>query len=344
MDELDRGAAIVERVHARAALAGNPSDGYGGAVFGVPVPAFTTTANLVGIESGYEFVDAHSGTDRFGHWSDVERAVATLRADTPHCLVLGAVATVAAGGGTLRPFRLRIDTTIPMSVGLAGSSAIVIAALRALLRWDHDVMSPNGLALAALEVETEHLGIAAGLQDRVVQVHGQPMLMRFDREATRSGPGTFTPVVQRERLRLLVALRPGSAEPSQVVHGDLRARFEADTGDITAAMSALAGHAIDAAAAFASGDVERLGAAMDSTFDIRTSLLDLSASHVEMIEAARSRGAHANYTGSGGAIVALCPSAGAESATRQSLKSLGCTVVPVVPADPTTEDDDETSD
>ncbi len=78
---------------------------------------------------------------------------------------------------------------------------------------------------------------------------------------------------------------------------------------------------------------------MDSTFDIRSSLLDLSASHVEMIEAARSQGAHANYTGSGGAIVALCPSSPVESATRQSLKSLGCTVVPVGPIAPASGDD-----
>ncbi len=339
MGNIDRGAAIVERVDARAALAGNPSDGYGGAVFGIPVPVFTARASLVGIESGYEFVDAHSGTSRFERWADVERAIAALQADRPHCLMLGAAATVAGRSGMLRPFRLRVDTTIPMSVGLAGSSAIVIASLRAILRWADEAMSPNGLALAALAVETEQLRIAAGLQDRVLQVYGQPMLMQFDHEATRSGPGTFTPIVQRERLRLLVALRPGSAEPSQVVHGNLRARFEADAGDITAAMSALAGHAIDAAAAFASSDVGRLGAAMDSTFDIRSSLLDLSASHTEMIEAARSEGAHANYTGSGGAIVALCPNGVAESATRQSLKSLGCAVVSVGPADPAAEGD-----
>jgi len=68
---------------------------------------------------------------------------------------------------------------------------------------------------------------------------------------------------------------------------------------------------------------------MDATFDTRASIIDLVPDHVEMVEEARAQGAHANYTGSGGAIVALCPTSSIEAATRQSLKHLGCTVVSV---------------
>jgi homoserine kinase len=46
------------------------------------------------------------------------------------------------------------DTTIPLSVGLAGSSAIVIAALRVLMRSVDDAMSTNELAVAALAIES----------------------------------------------------------------------------------------------------------------------------------------------------------------------------------------------
>jgi glucuronokinase len=68
---------------------------------------------------------------------------------------------------------------------------------------------------------------------------------------------------------------------------------------------------------------------MDATYDLRASMIDLAPGHVEMIEAARSAGASANYTGSGGAIVVLSSSDKIESAARQSLKSLGCEIVSV---------------
>jgi len=323
---------IVELVSARAALAGNPSDGYRGAVFAIPVAAYSATAHIEQVEQGYEFVDAHSGVGRFDRWADVEGAARTSTATAPHCLMLGAAATAARRCGALRPFRLRVATTIPMSVGLAGSSAIVIASIRALLRWAGDSMGSGDLAVAALAVETDRLGIVAGLQDRVVQVHDRPMLMQFDRTATLSGPGRFTPVdhrVQGHPYRFLVATHAGESEPSQVVHGDLRARYEAGDDVVTSVMPTLAQHAIDAAAAFESGDIARLGAAMDATFDARIAMIDLVAGHLEMIATARSHGAHANYTGSGGSIVVLCPDDHIEEAAHQSLNRLGCTVTSI---------------
>ncbi len=321
--------SIVEHVSARAALAGNPSDGYHGAVFAVPVDAHRAVAQLDPLEAGYEFVDALSGVTRFERWSDLERAFIALRARDRHCLQLGATASAAGRSGTLRPFRLRIDTTIPISVGLAGSSAIVIASLRSLLRWSGDAMDADELAVAALAVETQRLRIAAGLQDRVVQVHARPMLMRFDSDSTRAAPGAFVPVTPGRAFRLIVAAHPGRPESSAVVHGDLRARFETGDTVVRAAMPLLAQHAEEAAEAFRSGDVGRLGAAMDATFDVRASIIDLAGSHVAMVDDARAEGAHVNYTGSGGAIVALCPTSAIEDATRQSLKRLGCSIVSV---------------
>ena len=53
-----------------------------------------------------------------------------------------------------------------------------------------------------------------------------------------------------------------------------------------------------------------------------------------MIEAARAAGAHANFTGSGGSVVVLAPSADVEAAARQSLNSLGCMIVSIETASP----------
>ena len=70
-------------------------------------------------------------------------------------------------------FRMRYATTIPRQRGLAGSSAIVVAALNCLLEfYGAEPLVPAsarpGIALRAEEA----LGIAAGWQDRVVQARG----------------------------------------------------------------------------------------------------------------------------------------------------------------------------
>jgi len=328
---------IIATVPARAALAGNPSDGYGGAVFAVPVPACSAAARLDSIDRGYELVDVQSGLSRYESWADLEQAMASATAASPHCLLLGVIAEIAERSGQLAPFRLAADTTIPVSVGLAGSSAIVIAALRVLIGWAGDAIDNDELAVTALNIETRRIGIAAGLQDRVVQAYGQPMLMQFDPESTRSGPGVFTPVRAAGAMRLFVASRASTSEPSQIVHGDLRARFDSRDQTVTDAMPILANRAVDAAAAFTAADVVRLGAAMDATFDTRASILDLARSHVEMVEAARAAGAHANFTGSGGSVVVLARSADVEAAARQSLNKLGCIIVSIDTALPDAE-------
>ena len=70
-----------------------------------------------------------------------------------------------------------MSTTIPRSVGLAGSSAIVIAALRAA----GVDLEPPEVAELALAIERDDLGIAAGLQDRAVQAFDQPVLVDGER-------------------------------------------------------------------------------------------------------------------------------------------------------------------
>ena len=70
-----------------------------------------------------------------------------------------------------RNFTIRYESDIPHLVGLAGSSAIITACLRALCIY-YDVTIPRPeLANLILSVEKEELGISAGLQDRVAQVY-----------------------------------------------------------------------------------------------------------------------------------------------------------------------------
>lgn len=79
-------------------------------------------------------------------------------------------------------FTLEYETDIPRQSGLGGSSAMIIAALRGLFKFyrlPKHYISESEFAKLALSVETNELGIAAGLQDRIVQVYGGMTYMDF---------------------------------------------------------------------------------------------------------------------------------------------------------------------
>ena len=273
---------------ARAALAGNPSDGHGGAVLAVCVPGLV----------------AHA---------EAQPAPVAL-SDPPCTLVDAAIARFGRG-----PCAVRWATTVPREVGLAGSSAIVTATVRALCAMHDHTLEPDALAELVLAVEVDDLAIAAGPQDRYAQAHEGLVLMDF--AGTR-------PHVERLDHALLPALylawRADAAEASHAVHGGLRDR--AAEPDVRAGMARLAGHARAARDALRGGDHAAFARALDASFDERAALLELDPRHVAMVRAARAAGATANYAGSGGAIVGTLPASGLES-VASALRALGCEVI-----------------
>src|SRR5258708_39835278 len=89
-------------------------------------------------------------------------------------------------------------------------------------------------------------------------------------------------------------------------------------------MAELADAAREARDALADREPERFARSVDATFDVRERILELDPSCVEMILAARGAGAAANYTGSGGAIVAVCPDYAPAGHIHVSLRRPGC--------------------
>ena len=234
---------------ARAALAGNPSDIYGGAVLAMPVRAFAARAVAVdgGVEPPSELIDA------------VRARLATERG-------------------------LRWSSDIPVSVGLAGSSAIVIAALRSL---GVDA-PPLELAQLALSIERDDLGIAAGLQDRAVQAFDTPVLVE----------GETARVLSPARpIAFVVAWSNDAAGHS----GDYHSSVNVDTS----AMRELGTIAREAASAFEGGDADGLASLIDASGRLRQRVAPLSDAHEALADAARAAGFRPNSTGSGGAIVAV---------------------------------------
>lgn len=218
---------------------------------------------------------------------------------------------------TLRRFRRDVEdnvdvgvtftTTIPRSVGLAGSSAIVIAALRALFSHVGIPAEPQRIATLAHDVERVELGIAGGWQDQTIQSRGVSGLMEF-------GNGQqLTPIVipSSPEIPLYLAWSEESAEPSGQSHEGLRSR----ANDLTEEMHELAALARRAASAIEHRDVHKLKTAIDATFDIRRTVMPIASSHDAMVRTARNLGAVANFAGSGGAIVGVLPKDGDEFVT-----------------------------
>jgi glucuronokinase len=281
-------------VPARTGLVGHPSDGFGGAVLAAPVPELVATVTVepaAGIVIGDRELPDLASVVATTHWGEsmlltaaVARLVSWMRETEREPPREG--------------FTMTWQTTIPRSVGLGGSSALVIGALRSLAAlWDTVIPDDIGPGLA-LGTEVELLGIAAGPQDRIVQWHEAPLRMYFGAE-----PWSVEVVHPPAPIELLVCWTDAARQPSHAIHGPLQDRRE--TPEVRARMALLASLAFDGAAALAAGDADALGRCMDAGFEHRRSLVTLDPAHVEIVEQLRGLGAAATYTGSGGAVVAL---------------------------------------
>ena len=300
--------AIEVVVPARAGLVGHPSDGYGGATLAVTLHNFAAHVELhPSAQLCVEPADA-------GEWPEGGEPLihATVRRFCRHCAETGAPYQPHA--------RIRYRSTIPREVGLAGSSAIVIATLRALARHGAVAIERERLPALALSVETDELGIAAGLQDRVVQTYGG---LVFVDVAERE----FTPLDAGLLPELFVAWRPGAAGSSALAHAAVRERYARGDAVVHAAMSALAALAHEACAALVRGDHAAFAEALDAGLDVRARIFELDPRHLAMVQAARALGLPATYTGSGGAIVGIASDRAAVAELTRRLEADGVVVV-----------------
>lgn len=327
---------IRKRAFARAGLVGNPSDGYHGRTLSVTVPRFFAEVVLYEWED-LEIIPSRDDRSRF-------RSIEELSHDVELHGYYGGVRLVKAAIRRFfeycqqnclplhdRTFSIRYESNIPRAVGLAGSSAIIVATLRALMQF-YAVKIPQELQPSlALSVETQELGIAAGLQDRVIQTYEGLVFMDFSPEKSRVQAGMEYGHYEQLNPALLppiyVAYSDEAGEPTEATHGPLRARFDAGDVQVRSAMSRLAALTDESRQALLDGKPENLHQLMNENFDLRRSICDLSPFHIQMIETARNAGASAKFAGSGGAIVGTCDGSETLEHLTQSLEAIGCEVV-----------------
>jgi glucuronokinase len=327
---------IRRRAYARAGLLGNPSDGYHGKTISIIVRNFWAEVVLYEWDT-VDIVLAEDDRARFSSVYDLARDVrlhgyyggirlikATVKRFVEYCQARQIPLHD-------RNFSVRYQTNIPRQVGMAGSSAIIVATLRCLMEFYGVRIPLEAQPTFVLSIEQEELHITAGLQDRVIQVYEGMVYMDFDRSRRHEADGVpcyyYEPLDPGLLPPVYVAYHDALSEPTEVFHNNIRERFNRGEETVVSAMLRFASLAAQGREALRAGDAPWLGRLIDENFDLRRSIYTLPAWQIEMVDVARRAGATAKFAGSGGAIVGSYPDEATFARLQADLRAIGSVTV-----------------
>ena len=315
---------------ARAGLLGNPSDGYFGKTlsfafsnFGVDL-RLTESARMRFVPG--EVDDAMFDSPRqlvhdlriYGYYGGIRMLKAVAKLFFEYCMERDI-------SFPDRNFTAEYRINVPRLVGLSGSSAICSAMLKALMKF-YGVQIPAEYApTLCLEAERDELGINCGSQDRVIQMYNGLVFMDFDRTYLEQHEyGRYERLDPALLPNLYVAYDPNRAEESGKAHRKVKKLDEEKRPDILAAMSEFADIAQKGRDALVAGRKDELPALIDSNFDLRDSIFNVTEENRRMVKMARNMGASAKFAGSGGAIVGTYGDEDQFTRLSAALREIGC--------------------
>lgn len=297
------------RAYARAGLLGNPSDGYFGKTISIIVRNFGAHISLyespeLQIEQQredknifrniYQLVEA---VDLTGYYGGDRLVKASIKKFCRYC----EQRSIKLHG---KNFTIRYRSSIPRQVGLAGSSAIITATIRALMAFYNVHIENEELPNLILSVETEELGINAGLQDRVIQVYEGCVFMDFAKDILgKKGHGNYEIIDPNKLPNVYIAYKVNLGKVSGGVFNDVKARFEKGDSLVIDTLEEIAEVATEGKKAILGGNFAKLSKLINKNFDLRSKIFNISDSNIELVQSARNCGASAKFTGSGGSII-----------------------------------------
>ena len=316
----------------RAALIGNPSDGYYGKTiaftfnnFQADITLYQTSeieilpgkmdqAKYISIEKLLEDVNL------YGYYGGIRLIKASIKRFCEYCernkILL-----------EKKNFTIRYHTSIPRHLGLAGSSAIITACVRALCLF-YGVAIPNPLlANLILAVETEELHISAGLQDRVAQVYEGAVYMDFNKKYMEENGSGIYKKINDFNLPLFIAYKHSLSEGSEKTHDNLRYKFENGDRETISAMEKFAAFTDDFINALNVKDYRSLNAIINANFDLRKSICEISPDNLKIIQTVRAMGYSAKFTGSGGAVIGLYNKEEDYVKLKEELEKMGIEII-----------------
>jgi galactokinase/mevalonate kinase-like predicted kinase len=298
-----KGREIVCSAPGRAGIIGNPTDMYGGSVLscsvGMRARVSVTPAPDLMLQSGDQECHITSREDlrpRGNHF-DIARAILDYM--------------------RLPPLACRVcyESEIPMRSGLAGSTALVVALLQALLAWQGENHTPYRLAERARYVELNYLKVVCGYQDAYMCSFGGLNYMdfrgkQFYREAEAELFATIEPLATYVPSLPFVLAFTGVRHASSAVHKPLRERWLEGEKAVVESYQRITAIARTGKKALIMADWPLLGRLMNENHAIQRELGGSGESNEKLIAAALAAGALGAKlagAGDGGTIIALWP-------------------------------------
>lgn len=313
---------IVSTAPGRCGLVGNPTDMYGGSVISI------TTRE----RARCELAESGKLTISCGGLSQEVCTADDLRLRKDHLDICRAVLSYFQIGPRDRPFSLTLTTELPMQAGMAGSTALVVAAVGALDHYLGLKLHPWALAETARKIEAGVMRILCGLQDQHMAVFGGVNYMDFaqkeDLNQRDDEPlATIEPLAAYIKRIPLLAAHTGHPHDSGLVHRSPRDRWLEGEGEVREAFCKIAQLARLAKRSLLAGDWGPLGAMMNENHRIVERLGGSGPQNERLIQAARDAGALGAKlagAGGGGTILAIAENV---DAVREALLESGADII-----------------
>jgi len=300
---------IKTQAFARAGLLGNPSDGYYGKTISIIVKNFGATVAI------YESPDLkiEPSSEDLNVYKNVYELVESINENGYYGATRLIKACIKKFYQYLKEnsikfnnnnFTIQYYSTIPRQVGLAGSSAIVTATIRALMKFYEIDIPIEYLPTLVLSVEKDELGITAGLQDRVAQCYEGCVYMDFNKKhLDKKNYGIYERIDTNLLPNIYIAYKTALSKVSGDVLNNIRTRYNQGDELVIKTLNEIAQVAEDGKKAIIEKNNERLHELINKNFDLRCKIMNISDSNMEMVNTARSCGASAKFAGSGGSII-----------------------------------------
>jgi glucuronokinase len=314
-------------------LLGNPSDQYFGKIIAISVKNFSARVILdespdlrieIAVNDAEVYRDDREFVERlnlYGYYGGTRLVKAAVKTFFDHC---------RSQNISIQPknFTLRYDSDIPRQVGLGGSSAIIVATMRALTAFYSVSIPDEILPTLVLHAELKELGINAGYMDRVIQVYEGCVYMNLDRNLIEGrGFGEYERLDATLLPPFYLAYRPDLGKVSGAVHNMLRTAYDRGDKKVIQTVREITVLAEEGRKDYERRDFSRWPALMDRNFDLRSRIMTINPSNMEMIRTARRCGASANFAGSGGSLVGIYKDDTMFDCLSQALGRLGAKVI-----------------
>lgn len=310
---------FCEKSCARVGFMGNPSDGFNGKTISFLINNFYAQVffeDNLSSTCQIEFVP-HSDNDPMkfsnfsllqehmqitGYYGGLRLLQATCKVFSEKCFENSIFIHLQRG------FRISYETTIPRMVGMSGSSALVVATFRGLMKYygvtlDDLNIKKEDFPLLILNIEKIELNISAGLQDRVIQTYGGLVHMDFTGEKN-----IYTEVDVNLLPCLYLVYNTNAGGDSGQVHSTVKDRWQLKDPELVAGMQQLGMYADETKACLESRNYKQIAELINLNFATRRKLYGdavVGLANIRIAEEGQAHGLALKFTGSGGAFIGL---------------------------------------